>query len=289
VAIEALAAREAVLSSRLHRALVLAIVNAWRALPGIDDAAMARWLATVLPLVSGAQRQAGAITAAYLTRSLNEGLGGSEVRSVNPELIVGAIVRQGVAPETVYQRPMIQLRSLIGAGLPFGEAARQSQRRAVGLAATDLQLARTHAARAILSRERRVVGYRRTLTGTESCGLCQVASTQRYRREELLPTHPGCNCGVAPIIGTDDPGRVINQPLLEQIHDRVAEEFGVDAVDQAAGHDIHDRDHPYRRLIEVYDHGEYGPTLAKAGQRHLTSAAASSRPDAGDFKLTTSP
>lgn len=278
-AASALAAREAALAKKLGDALARTVLNAWKAVGGIDDAALAQWLATVLPLIEGAQQQAGVTTAAYLSQLINEATGATGVRAVPPSLYTGAVVRQGVAPAEVYARPVIQARALISRGLDPIEALRRSGDRAVQLARTDLQLARTHASRELLSGEPRVVGYRRVLTGSETCGLCMVASTQRYHKADLMPVHPGCDCGVAPIVGTEDPGRVINGRLLGEVHQRIAEDFGADAVDEGAGHDVYDRGHPYRRLVETYDHGEYGPTLAKAGQHQLTSASASARPE----------
>jgi hypothetical protein len=145
-------------------------------------------------------------------------------------------------------------------------------RRAELLAATDVQSARLYASQAVLSADPRVQGFRRTLTGPKSCGLCVVASTRRYHKEHLSPRHPGCDCGVVPIVGDHDPGEVLNRQLLESMHANIEETFGPDAVTRGADTEA------YRQLVEVYDHGEYGPTLVRRGDHVLTSASASARP-----------
>jgi hypothetical protein len=80
-----------------------------------------------------------------------------------------------------------------------------------------------------------------------------------------------CDCTPTPIIGTRDPGAVLNRPLLDQAHASIAERFGPEAVTLSADSAA------YRGLVTVYEHGEYGPTLAAAGDHHLISAAASAR------------
>ncbi len=44
-----------------------------------------------------------------------------------------------------------------------------------------------------------------------------MASTQRYNSDNLMPLHTFCDCGVAPITGDVDPGRVVNEQLLRQL------------------------------------------------------------------------
>jgi len=75
---------------------------------------------------------------------------------------------------------------------PLTEAVGRGQRRAKLLGLTDVELAVTHTVRERLADEPRYRFYRRVLTGMESCGLCVVASTQRYRKRDLLPIHPNC-------------------------------------------------------------------------------------------------
>jgi hypothetical protein len=128
--------------------------------------------------------------------------------------------------------------------------------RARSLGATNLQLAKTHT----VAKNRRDEWYRRTLTGSENCTLCVIASTQRYRRGNLMPIHPGCDCGVQSEESVSDPGWVINSDLLEQVHNTVAQEFG--KTDRAAEiiDGLNDRS-DFLDLIVTREHGELGPVL----------------------------
>lgn len=170
------------------------------------------------------------------------------------------------------------------------EAVANGERRARTLGLTDLQLATTNTAREVLQDDSRVWGYRRVLTGAENCGMCIVAATALYHTRNLMPLHPNCDCAVAPIVGTQDPGRFVNNHLigedaipngtnkngvptfaadqtldignlLEDAHNAVAQRFGRSYRD-AKGID-------YRKVILVREHGETGPTLTIA--RHKFS------------------
>lgn len=267
-----LAAQHQALTVRLQERLKAIVAGLWDGLADVDDAAMADWLGQIIPLVTAAETHGAADMAGYLALVVAE-MTNTPPRfaGVAANLVTGAIIRQGTAPEAVYARPLIQTRSLLANGVSIDEALQAGRVRALSLAATDTQSARVYAARHVMETEPRIQGYRRNLTGGHSCGLCVVASTRRYHKQELLPRHPGCDCGVLPIVGGHDPGQVINRPLLDQLHANVAATFGPDAVNLSADSDA------YRGLVATYEHGEYGPTLMRAGDSHLTSAAADAR------------
>lgn len=249
--------------SRLVARLRSAVSDMWRSTPDLSDEALELWLSRSVPLVAAAADQAGALTASYLV-ALVEEMTGVEVPDVD-DLVVSEGLRAGVTSDDVMSRPMIQARSLVGAGVPFRDASRRAEVRALQLAVTDSQLARTHTARRVFAETPGVVGYRRVLTGSESCGLCAVASTRRYRKQDLMPIHAGCDCGVSPIVGSVDPGDVVNEGLLASLDDAVVAEFGDDASKD------------YKDLIVVHDHGETGPTLAVAGHKWMSAADAAAR------------
>jgi hypothetical protein len=143
-------------------------------------------------------------------------------------------------------------------GKSLTQAIEAGALRISSIASTDVQLARRNAGFQARSRNDRIVGYARTLTGAENCALCYVASTQRYTRGELLPIHPGCDCGEMPIYGTQDPGQVINEARLEATHEAVEERFGIS--DRGA------RAIDYRNIM-VREHGELGPLLTVRDQK----------------------
>jgi hypothetical protein len=137
------------------------------------------------------------------------------------------------------------------------EAIQLGANRISSIASTDVQLARRNAGFGVRNRNSRIVGFARTLTGAENCALCYVASTQRYTRGDLLPIHPGCDCGEMPIYGNQDPGQVIDELRLEATHEAIQDRFGVS--DRAA------RAIDYRQ-IAIREHGELGPVLTVAEQ-----------------------
>lgn len=225
-------------------------LGSWR------DADIARFVNVVVPAMAGAQRQVGSLTDAYVASMLSDMLG-STFRPTGQSVRTGAALRNGVDPAEVYARPFRQLWQALAAGSDLATALALAQRRLWQLATSDLQLAKTHAAQTAMSADDHVVGFRRVLTGTHSCGLCVVASTQRYHRSDLLPIHPGCDCGIAPIVGSHDPGQVVNEPLLEGTHQAIQDRFGVS--DRSA------RVPDYRDVLITHQHGELGPVLARRG------------------------
>ena len=236
------------------------IRRVWAGLGSYRDADIDRFVDAVVPVVLAGQRQIAQLTDVYLAAMAAKVFGGPpRPVGVPAEAVTGTALR-GVDPREVYRRPGVTVWTALSEGKSFDEAREEGLARAVLLALTDLQLARTHTARSILARDDRVVGHRRTLTGAENCGLCVVASTQRYHKADLQPIHPGCDCGVEPIYGTEDPGQVIDPDTLENVHEVIQERFGVS--DRGARDPI-----DYRKVLTVREHGELGPVLTVS--RHL--------------------
>lgn len=156
------------------------------------------------------------------------------------------------------------------------EAVKQGGYRARILAQTDVQLARRQASLFARRANDNIVGFIRVLTGAESCGLCYVASTQRYRKNNLNPIHPGCDCGELPIYGDTDPGQVIDQYNLDRIHESFQRRFGVDepaARDLNIGKFVEYKDGVRQAdftLVSIREHGELGPVLTRRNENFLT-------------------
>jgi hypothetical protein len=168
---------------------------------------------------------------------------------------------RGVPYEEVYRRPFATVYTHLSRGAPLEEAVERGATRLAGIAEADLQQTYAHAAQAAMEaldvpEADRPRFWRRVLIGTGNCALCVIASTQRYRVEELNPIHPGCDCEVAPLFGSD-PGQVIEPDLLDQVHTAVEELTG--------DHDRGGRATDYRRLMVqmTREHGELGPMLVR--------------------------
>lgn len=259
-------------TEQLQASVLRVIARLWASLGVYREPQMRRFAGDVTPIVLGGQRQMSALTAAYIARVRQLSVGGRGAPvTVNPLRVTGAAVRNGVPPAEVYERPFHlvwrQLDELPHVDGAIEQAIEAGLNRAEQLAATDLQLSKTHTAREIYSRDQNVVGYRRVLEGERSCGLCIVASTQRYHKKNLLPIHPGCDCSTAAIYGDFDPGLIIDPETLEDLHQRILQRFGVNARDARA---IPQKGLPdYRDILVVHTHGEIGPVLAVRGQPFL--------------------
>ena len=251
----ALTTTASTVQAQLRSRVLAALLALFRGLGSWRDADRDRFVALAVPLVAGAQRQTAALVDAYLAALLAD-MRGVPARPTGRVPDLTAV--RGVAPAEVYGRPFADVWSELAAGRDLSQALAVGRLRLQQIAATDLELAKTHAARELLDVEADVVGFRRVLIGSTSCGLCVVASTQRYHRGELLPIHPGCDCGVAPILGSQDPGHVLNESLLGDVHAAIQDRFG---VSRRTARDPID----YRDLIVTHEHGEIGPVLARRG------------------------
>lgn len=224
-----------------------------------------RFTPSAAAILDAAQQHMGSLTAAYLTRYAE--LRGEHL-SVTPVVDL-AELRGGVDRATELERPFVDVWTALRDGKPLDVAVQQGGKRLDDIAGTDLQLAKTHTAKAALGSDERIVGYRRVLEGPSSCGLCIVSSTLRYHREDLMPVHPGCDCDVEPIYGTHDPGRLINAGRLEDVHAAIDDTFGTSSSAARLIPGVYDDKRKpvnYRDVIITHEHGEIGPVLGIRGQ-----------------------
>lgn len=241
---------------------------AWSSAGSWRESDVDRLVAQIVPKVQAGQIRTAQLTAVYLA-SLQSVRTGTQVAAVavDRELVVAA---RGVAAETVYRRPAATMYASLSKGASLTTAVGHGLNRLQSLVATDQQLAKTAQARQSLGRG----GFQymsRTLTGRENCALCAIASSQRYRVQDLLPIHPGCDCGVDVFSSNVDPGQVLEPERLELIHTAIEGEFG--NTDRGARYlDGRNDRSDYLDLIVTQQHGELGPVLTWRDQ-HFTSRA----------------
>lgn len=247
------------------RQRTLALLNAlWRGLGTWHKPDVDRFAPQAAGIVAQAQLQMSHLTAAFL-QAYGDRLGDH----IAAQSLTDPTALRKVDPLEEYARPFVNVWTALGNGKSLPDAVQVGQERLDSLAATDVQLAKTHTAQKALSRDARIVGYRRVLEGPYSCGLCIVASTQRYHQAELMPVHPGCDCDVVPIYGDHDPGRLLNAGTLADVHDAVRQRFGVDSTAAREIPGIYNgKGDPtlYRDVIITHHHGEIGPVLGVRGQ-----------------------
>lgn len=223
--------------------------------------------AVVTRRVEAAQHRMGALTDVYLAQVISEAAGERlPLIGVAPADVSTQALR-GVAGVDVYARPGATLWTELSQGSGIDQASAAGRERLRKLAATGLQLAKTHTARRVMRLSpKRIVGYRRILVGRTNCALCIVASTARYRRGDLQPIHPGCDCSILPIWGEEDPGWVIDEDQLASVHETLQRELGGYSDSAREFTTIEDEVLSYRDVLITRQHGEIGPVLGIRGR-----------------------
>jgi len=255
----------------------------WDSLPHYRASAVEDMIQAITPRVTAGQLRIADLTRAYLAQCARELGWKVALPSIDQDEIRGA---RGVDPRVVYRRPAVDVYTTLAAGKPLPQAAAEGRLRLTQLIGGDMQLAKVHASRQSM-RGYPAEGqfYRRVLTGRENCALCVVASTQRYYRDDLMPIHPGCDCGVQPLPPGLAVNQVIDEDLLEQVHQITADRLGVS--------DRGGRTPDYRKLLTVSEHGEYGPTLSwaqpKAKPKPKAGGAEPPKPPKPPKKTTAQP
>jgi hypothetical protein len=245
----ALTERYDALSTSLRSRVISFVLDAFDTLGEYRDSDAVAFIENVLPTVLAAQQQMGQITDAYLSAMIADMMGVST--AAGGIELPGAL--RGVDPAEVYTRPFVTTWTALSKGKAYAQAVAEGRTRLLSITETDLQLARTHAAQQSMQRGGAQF-FRRRLTGAKNCALCVLASTQRYRVGKLMPIHPGCDCKVEPLVGSRDPGHILDEATLKEAHAAVAKGTG---ASDAGG-----RAPDYRDVIITREHGEYGPLLA---------------------------
>lgn len=250
-------------TAALRQGVSTVVERSWTGLGSYRDADVARFVRQVVPVTQGAQASMASLTDAYLAAVDAAELGQAAKPLGIPADTVTTEALRGVSADEVYLRPGVTTWTALSEGKDLQTAVGLGLQRALSIATTDLQLAKTHTSRRVLMADKSVVGYRRVIEGRHSCAKCIVASTQRYHRADLLPCHPGCDCSVQKIRGNRDPGQVIDPDRLEGIHARVAQEFG---QSEGGARGIPGAVSEYRDLLVTHEHSELGPVLGVRGQ-----------------------
>lgn len=252
------------LSQAVRATVLQQVLAAWNSLTSWRDKDIAKFVATVVPKVLAGQDKMTALTGAYLNRTVAINSPGAKSVPVPTKDSVGAAVRNGTTPQEVYKRAGPTVWRALQGGDSLPDAVSKATDRLTKQVQSDMQLSRTHASQEVMSKATGVVGYRRVLTGNKSCALCVVASTRTYRKSDLLPMHPGCDCVVAPVFGTEYRPATgeDDKAVLNAAHAEIADRLGVDTNKAAA----------LRQLTIVHDHGELGPVLAVRSQNFTSPA-----------------
>lgn len=192
--------------NRLRTAAGQQAAATWRAVGNVDDAAADTFVARMVPVSAALERAAAEATRGYLAAYAETAV---EVD------VAEALATRGVPAAEVWRRPVVTARTALAEGKSWAQAMTMAQARAGDLAETNVALASRSAGHQAMQ-QLRVVGYRRVPDG-QACELCLIAATQRYRIEQLMPLHSRCGCTVAPILGGQDLGRVIERDAAARL------------------------------------------------------------------------
>lgn len=190
--------------SRLVATVTAAAAFAWAQM----FANRSQTIAYLVELVEAGQANLVRLVEAYMAAMQQQATGSGSNVTLDPARYTTSALR-GLPAEVVYGRPFGAYGAFVNQDAGKPDAIRAAQASVQKLAATDLQLAQTHAAQDWMQAtserdqgdELRIVGYRRVLN-PPSCKLCEAASTRTYRVADLMPIHEHCDCGVEPLWGT---------------------------------------------------------------------------------------
>ena len=188
----------------IRRTLGAAAVAAYERMD--DVSAIDGFLDQMVPMSLAAQQALALSLLGYLSAVTGE-------RAV---LDLDAVTGDAVRPEGMrhsWSIPFFTLYAALGAGVAFAEGYARARADVETQARTDLAFAQSATMSALGGDLEQVTGYRRVVAGA-GCEFCAEASASRYRAGDLMPLHPGCVCSVAPILGSDDPGRRLNAAAL---------------------------------------------------------------------------
>lgn len=236
---------------RLREIVKQAVAASWVALGAWNEADVERFLAVAVPTVLAGQRAAVSLTDSYVADVL-----GRPPLGLDASDLVGAAVRNGTAPETVYQRPFVTLWGAMGQGRSFDDGFSSALARLRSSAAMDMQLSMRAASQAIEAQDEGIYGYQRVADG-DACMFCQEVDGAYVKSADAMPLHNNCGCGLEPLI---------------EAHPR--------AVFLPDGTRIRNYQHgplidtPPPETVAVHEHGELGPVLADPNQHFTTEAEA---------------
>lgn len=246
----------------------------WRGYRVYRNEQQTAYVRDVVPVVLGAQQQMASLTSAFLAHQRQIALRTPfRPLPVDPQKVTGTAARLGTPPTDVHARPFNlvwrQLDELPHVPGSIEQAIKAGEERAVELAVDDVQLTKNHTAAAVAKNDDRIKYVRRILEGPSSCGLCIVASTQRYHPGKLLPIHGGCDCSQEFVYADKDPGNILDLDTLQDVHDRIEQRFGKsDAGARRVPGDhknARGRALQYSDVLITHDHGELGPVLGVRG------------------------
>lgn len=155
------------------------------------------YLGRVLTLMDGADRAMVTLVSAYLTAKARE-VGHARFKALKLNDYTVAKLRGSSGPD-VYGKVYGALYGQLLAGATDEEAHAAAVDALSKLAATDVHLAYTTAARDWMAGDESVGGFMRVPSGT--CDYCEAAAGGLYHSSVQMPIHENCECDLEPVFG----------------------------------------------------------------------------------------
>ncbi len=192
----------AILQMRLRDTLLRGLSAAWLTAAPYNRPQAETFAAHAVTLDRGSVYAQATATATVLNQTLAAKTSRSVMAGATSLTVPGPLeaadLRPGVDPHELWMRPFVYLWWRLAQGDPLSEARRKGFNRAVNIGLTNLQLAKTHTARAVLTKHPDAVGYRRITRGDTSCEKC-TTQLGPYPASYLMPIHPLCSCDIDPL------------------------------------------------------------------------------------------
>ncbi|WP_054686468.1 hypothetical protein [Microbacterium sp. No. 7] len=204
--------------------------------------------------VDVATEQARLLARAYMVQMLNA----IDVEP-SPSAFENMYARSGTPIVEVYKRPARQVEHELRKALESTDATKTITERIEQIVEADLAAAARDEQQRVIDATpaEKVIGYRRVihpeLSKTGTCGLCIVASSRFYTRDDLLDLHDRCKCTVAPLTASNDPGLRLNREDLDKLYEAAGSNYAEDLK---------------RISIRTVEHGELGPILVQKGHHY---------------------
>jgi len=191
---------------RTRHAVGDAVGKHWDALGHYDKADVPRFVAAVKPIVKAGQARAIALSDAYLAK-----LTKTPTPGIDPSLVSGAAVRNGVSPDDEYEAPFVNVWTSLKNDGDWQAAVQSGRDRAVSSSLMDVALS-TMASYVLFGQMNnsqadesgQIVAWRR-VAEAGCCEFCQEIDGAHTGPDTPQPLHNRCGCTAEPIYGRSRP------------------------------------------------------------------------------------
>jgi hypothetical protein len=201
----------------------------WPTIEGLDDFT---WTNKAAAATQNAQREAVALTGAYLTAFLTSEVGTRTRGPILDTRRYSGLSRDGRPLRDALRSPMIGVRFKLKEGATPEEALAYGLHRAKRMVSVDYDHAHRTALLDGLAADERFQGWQRAVTGT--CGACagDIAVEVSTNLPSIpLQVHPNCQCVTEPVVAPRSPATVLAERAISTFRAQPGRNFTQDDWD----------------------------------------------------------